>query len=213
LVFSSSNPSILSAGIDFTELYNPNDERLPKFWYSFQQLFLDLYGSRLAIVGAIEGHAPAGGCMLAMACDYRVMAASSSEGKSSGMIGLNESQFGIVAPPFMAQLMLRTVGFREGEKALSLGKLYSSEEALEIGLVDDIVDRDLVLDASLKKATEFAKVPSHARFGSKMLARKPFIDDLIATRDEDVSNFCNFVKNDGVQKGLGAYLDKLKQRK
>lgn len=211
VVLSSSNPAILSAGLDLTELYNPTGERLPKFWNSFQQLFLDLYGSRLAVVCAIEGHAPAAGCMIAMACDYRVMAAS-EEGKKHGTIGLNEAQFGILAPPWLAQLMIRTIGFRKAEEALSLGTLFSPEDALKIGLVDRVVKSDLVLDTSYEVVSQFAKMPSQARFGSKMLARKSYLDELIASRDADVSHFCNFIQNDAVQKGLGSYLDKLKQK-
>ncbi len=210
VVLASSNPAILSAGLDLTELYNPDKERLPKFWGSFQQLFLDLYGSRLAVIGAIEGHAPAAGCMLAMACDYRVMA--SSDGEKHGTIGLNEAQFGIAAPPWLGQLMIRTIGFRKGEQALTLGALYSPEDALNIGLVDKVVKSETVLDASYEAARTFAKIPPQARVASKMLARKEYLDELIENRDADTSHFCNFILNDTVQLGLGAYLEKLKRK-
>ena len=51
-----------------------------------------------------------------------------------------------------------------------------------------------------------------AKDGGKMLARKQYLDELIASRDADTSHFCNFVQNDAVQRGLGSYLDKLKQK-
>jgi 3,2-trans-enoyl-CoA isomerase len=191
-------------------LYNPNEERLPKFWNSFQQLFLDLYGSRLAVIGAIEGHAPAAGCMLAMACDYRVMAAS--EGKNRGTIGLNEAQFGIAAPPWLGQLMIRTIGFRKAEEALAMGTLFSPEDALSIGLVDKVVQSESVLDTSFEMASRFAKIPPQARVASKMLARKEYLDEVITSRDADTSHFCNFIQTDTVQKGLGAYLESLKRK-
>jgi 3,2-trans-enoyl-CoA isomerase len=210
VILSSSNPAILSAGLDLTELYNPDIKRLPKFWNSFQQVFLDLYGSRLAIIGAIEGHAPAAGCMLAMACDYRIMA--ESQGKKSGTIGLNESQFGILAPPWLGQLMIRTIGFRKAEEALCLGTLFKPEDALKIGLVDKVVQSDIVLKTSYEVAKQFTKIPSQARFGSKMLARKPYLDELISTREADTSYFCKFIQNNAVQHGLGIYLEKLKQK-
>ena len=148
--------------------------------------------------------------MLAMACDYRVMAAS--EGKKHGTIGLNESQFGILAPPWMAQLTIRTIGFRKAEKALTLGTLFSPEDALQVGLVDEVVKSDLVLKRSHEIASQFTKIPPLARSGSKMLSRKTYLDELIACRDEDISYFCNFIQNDTVQRGLGSYLEKLKQK-
>jgi len=215
LVLASSNPSILSAGLDLTELHNPNPKRLPQFWNSFQQLFLDLYGSRLAVVCAIEGHAPAAGCMLAMACDYRIMASPSgvddNKGKNGvvGTIGLNEAMFGIAAPPWLGQLMIRTIGFRKAEEALSLGKLFSPYEALDLGLVDKTVATDLVLKKSHDVAASWAKIPAHARVASKMLARQEYIDELIVNREKDTEMFCEFIQNDVVQAGLGAYLHSL----
>ena len=103
VILSSSNPKIFSAGLDVSELVSPNPDRLPKFWNSLQQLYLDLYGSRLAVVAAIQGHAPAAGCFLAMACDYRIMSSGDIGGEGGGdmkkrfvpTIGLNETQLGI----------------------------------------------------------------------------------------------------------------------
>ena len=101
LILASSTP-VFCAGLDLTELYQPR--RLVEFWTAFQQLFLDLYGSRLATIAAVSGPAPAAGCMLAMACDYRIIKVS-----GNAVIGLNEAQFGIIAPPWMADLMVHTV--------------------------------------------------------------------------------------------------------
>ena len=88
-VLKSSNPSIFCAGLDLMELHQPSEERLPQFWNAVQQVYLDVYGSRLAVIGAIEGHAPAAGCMLALCCDYRIMTSS-----SKATIGFNETKLG-----------------------------------------------------------------------------------------------------------------------
>ena len=216
MVLASTNPSTLCAGLDLNELYNPDPNRLASFWRSFQQVFLDLYGSRLATIGAIGGNAPAAGCMLALACDYRIMQASvtDSQGKvRSPLIGLNEAKFGIAAPPFLGQLMLRTVGFRRGEMALALGTLFTPEQALDMGMVDELApSEEEVMAQSVKRAVQWGKIPAHARVASKMLARKEFLDDLEANRDEDVEHFMNFVLNEKVQANLGAYLESLKKK-
>lgn len=215
MVLASSFPSTLSAGLDLNELYNPDSDRLTKFWSSFQQLFLDLYGCRLAVIAGITGNAPAAGCMLALCCDYRVMASSpsSSGGGKPAMIGLNEAKFGIVAPPFLGNLMLRTIGMRRGEAALSLGTLYTPEQALEIGLVDEIVPLEQVIPRSKEVALHWASVPPHARVASKMLARQKYVEELVDTRNEDIEHFRRFVLNDKVQSNLGAYLESLKKKK
>mmetsp|Transcript_14841 Transcript_14841/g.23189 ORF Transcript_14841/g.23189 Transcript_14841/m.23189 type:complete len:300 (+) Transcript_14841:47-946(+) len=206
LVLNSSVGSILSAGLDLTEMYNPDPVRLPEFWRSFQQVYLDLYGSRFACIAAIEGHAPAAGCMLVMACDYRIMAAG------KGTVGLNESKFGIVAPPFLGQLMISTIGQRQAEKALALGTLFSPVEALDIGLVDEVVAKEEVMPRAMEEASKWAKIPPFARVSSKMLARKQFLAQLVATRDQDTDDFCAFVQTEGVQQALKLYLEQLKQK-
>jgi 3,2-trans-enoyl-CoA isomerase len=202
----TSSQKVYCAGLDLTELHQPNEGRLITFWTALQQVYLDLYGSRLATIAAISGAAPAAGCMLAMACDYRVASTKS-------VIGLNEAQFGIVAPPWMAQLMVDTVGRRKAEQALMLGTLYPSQQALEMGLVDSVVEPiDLVASAE-SVAKEWIKVPPHSRHASKMMLRKPQLEHLQEKRSQDLQLFLGLCLSDKVQKSLGVYLESLKNKK
>ena len=73
VILLSSNPKIYSAGLDIAELVAPKTGRLVRFWNLLQQVYIDLYGTRLATVVVIQGHAPAAGCLLALMCDYRIM--------------------------------------------------------------------------------------------------------------------------------------------
>jgi 3,2-trans-enoyl-CoA isomerase len=197
-------PEIFCAGLDLTELYKPDADRLPKFWESTQQVYIDLYGSRLATVAAIAGHAPAAGCMLALCCDYRIM--------SGGSIGLNESKLGIVAPPWLAKQYIDTIGHRRAELALSLGTLYNHKEALAVGLVDD-VQRANIVDHAKKQAAEWIRIPPPARIAVRKLTRQAQIDHLLATREADTEHFCSFVTNEKTQRNLGAYLESMKKKK
>ena len=192
------------------EMHQPDQKRLEDFWSSFQQVYIDLYGSRLACIAAIEGHAPAAGCMLTLACDYRIMAESDSNTKPT--IGLNESKLGIVAPPWLGELMINTIGHRPAEKSLALGLLYSPEEALKIGLVDEVVPKADVLPRAAEEAATWAKIPAQARVASKSLTRKKQIDHLLATRQKDIDHFCGFVNNEAVQCQLTMYLEMLKKK-
>ena len=243
VVLASTNPTIFSAGLDVSELVSPDEERLPRFWNSLQQVYIDLYGSRLATVAAIQGHAPAAGCFLAMACDYRLMSAGSVFGEKKKRhvptIGLNETRLGIAAPPWMGQLMVRTIGFRQAELALAMGTLFPPDEALGVGLVDGVVKADSMhshgdsveqgLKALLPSAIEgqasdplmqqaynqaktFAKIPPQARVASKMVTREDHIADIIEKRNADNDHFCGFVTQDAVQSNLTAYVEALKTK-
>ena len=88
VVFGSGVPSIFSAGMDLRSMHGRSTDELAAFWTAVQEMWLALYMTPLATVAAISGHAPAGGCLIALACDYRVLV----EGKYR--IGLNEAQIG-----------------------------------------------------------------------------------------------------------------------
>ena len=238
VILASSNPTIFSAGLDVAELIAPDPDRLGRFWNSLQQVYVDLYGSRLATVACIHGHAPAAGCFLAMACDYRVMYAGGniSGRKHVPTIGLNETQLGIAAPPWMGQLLVRTIGFRRAELALAMGTLYSPQTALGIGLVDEIVSSDTeqsvkdelqallpdkimkdqasnpVMQQAYNQAALFAQIPPQARVASKMVTRSEHLEDMIANRQQDTDHFCNFVTQEEVQNNLREYIQKLKTK-
>eukprot|EP00531_Pseudo-nitzschia_arenysensis_P008204 CAMPEP_0116128372 /NCGR_PEP_ID=MMETSP0329-20121206/7327_1 /TAXON_ID=697910 /ORGANISM="Pseudo-nitzschia arenysensis, Strain B593" /LENGTH=233 /DNA_ID=CAMNT_0003622511 /DNA_START=389 /DNA_END=1090 /DNA_ORIENTATION=+ len=225
MILSSALPNkIFSAGLDIsTELHNPNHDRLPEFWKSFQQVFLDLYGStKLTTIASLEGPAPAGGCMLALSCDYRIADASSS---SRATIGLNESHLGIVAPPWMCQQYMDVLGHRQAELALISGRLFAPKEALKMGLVDELVTDETASDddddddddddvsnvqqAAIARAKELARIPQGAKAAVKELTRMPLVNTLTADREKDVDFFCNFVTSKNVQVAIGRYLEAL----
>ena len=88
VVFGSGVQGIFSAGMDLRSMHGRSTDELAAFWTAVQEMWLALYMTPLATVAAISGHAPAGGCLIALACDYRVLV----EGKYR--IGLNEAQIG-----------------------------------------------------------------------------------------------------------------------
>lgn len=92
---------------------------------------LQVYSSRLVTVSAIKGACPAGGCCLSLCCDYRVMT-------DFGHIGLNEVALGIPVPLYWARLMGRLIGEGPAHKLCLSATLTSPEQALELGLVDEV---------------------------------------------------------------------------
>ncbi|XP_070617624.1 enoyl-CoA delta isomerase 1, mitochondrial [Erythrolamprus reginae] len=208
LVLTSAVPGIFSAGLDITEMYGRSEERLAEFWRAVQQLWILLYGSRLATVAAINGSSPAGGCLMALACDYRIMA---DNPKYS--IGLNETRLGIVAPFWFKDTLLNTVGHRASERALQLGLLFSPQEALRIGLVDELVPEEKMQARAAEVLAQWLAIPDHARQLSKAALRKPTLDHLLMHREADIQDFVRFVSRDAIQKSLQKYMEMLKQKK
>ncbi|KAJ3601739.1 hypothetical protein NHX12_032706 [Muraenolepis orangiensis] len=208
VIITSSVPRIFSAGLDILEMFRTSPEHCADFWKAVQEMWLKLYGSNLATIAAINGSSPAGGCLVSMACDYRIMADNPRYS-----IGLNETKLGIVAPYWFRDTMANTVGHRTTERALGLGLLYSPQEALEVGLVDELVPEDQVLTTATQTMGKWLAIDEHARQVTKSLMRKPTVDKLLFNREADVQNFVSFITQDSVQKNLGMYLKMLKSRK
>lgn len=114
---------VFTAGNDLLELYAPktSEARYTDFWITSNRFLAKLYKSRLSTVAAIRGACPAGGCMMAMVCDHRIMS-------SVGAIGLNEVQLGILVPKYWGLLMARLIGLKAAEKLLTVGKMVTPQE-------------------------------------------------------------------------------------
>ncbi|KAJ1097585.1 hypothetical protein NDU88_002703 [Pleurodeles waltl] len=208
VILTSALPRVFSAGLDITEMCGKSAEHYAAFWRAVQEFWLKLYTSNMVTVAAINGSCPAGGCLMALVCDYRVMA---DDPKFS--IGLNETKLGIVAPFWFKDTMTNTIGNRETEKALQLGYMYSPADALKVGLVDQLASADKVETVASTVMSEWLAIPDHARHLTKSMMRKPTRDRLVTHRDADITSFVNFVTKDSIQKSLQMYLESLKQRK
>ncbi|XP_046856703.1 enoyl-CoA delta isomerase 1, mitochondrial-like [Xenia sp. Carnegie-2017] len=178
MILTSAISKIFSAGLDITEFLSGDEDRLREFWKSFQNIWIKLYGSTLATIAAVNvlvylglGAAPAGGCLLALSCDYRIMASDAS-------IGPNETQLGIVAPTWFADTIVNTLGHRKTEHILCLGQMLSSNEAKTIGLVDEVVKKDDLLSTAKKEIEKWLAIPDKARSITKLMLRRATLETI-----------------------------------
>lgn len=129
-------------------------------------------------------------------------------------IGLNETRLGIVAPLWFQASMRNVISTRETEKALTLGAMYTTDEAAKIGLIDEIAnDKQDAIQRCTQFLVQFAKVSPDARAITKKNLRGKDISDLENNREADLQNFLFFVNQPKVQKGLELYLESLKTKK
>lgn len=205
LILTSGVPRVYSGGLDILSMYKPDEDKARIFWFTFQRLWMDLYLSRLPTVAAINGAAPAGGTILACACDYRIM-----NNNEKLRMGLNETLLGIVAPWWTVKMFVATVGQREAERALALGKLYAPSEALNVGLIDEAVESSQVGAAAEAELKKWINIDAGARFATKKLIREPLVQELINyDRENDIDAFIGVIGNPHTQKVMGAYLAQL----
>lgn len=208
VILTSDRPGVFSAGLDLMEMYGQNPAHYAEYWKAVQELWLRLYLSKLILVSAINGASPAGGCLMALTCDYRIMADNPKY-----TIGLNESLLGIVAPFWLKDNFVNTIGHRAAERALQLGLLFPPAEALRLGVVDEVVPEDQLHSQAHSVMAQWLAIPDHSRQLTKSMMRKATADNLIKQREADIQNFVSFISRESIQKSLHTYLEKLKQKK
>jgi Delta3-Delta2-enoyl-CoA isomerase len=204
---TSGVPKIFSAGLDLREFYKPKIENFQEFWEAFQDLTLTIYKSRLTSIAAINGAAPAGGCILSMACDYRIMV-------EGFVIGLNETQIGLVAPYWSILLMKNTVGNRVADLLIQTGELIPTKTALHYGLVDEFVLSNEELFEKCKiQMKKFSLIDQNAKYQSKLSVRKEFFEEFPKLKKEEIDAFPKFVTSKTFQQNIVLVLSKLQSKK
>lgn len=161
--------NFFSAGLDVIELYNYDEAKIELLFEALFKTMKTLISFSKPLVAAVNGHAPAGGCILAICADYRIMA----EGKFR--IGLNEVPVGIIMPPFIFETYAYWLGKGKAAKFVLEGKLCSTEEALNAGLVDEVLPQEEVLAASIEKVKFYTKFSANTWSKSKLNMRKSLI--------------------------------------
>ncbi len=174
-VVITGKENFFSAGLDLIELYHYNEEEARSFWNLFLNFSAKITAFKKPLVAAINGHSPAGGCVIALACDARVMA----EGKY--IIGLNEVPVGIIVPNSIFTLYSFWLGQANAYRNLLEGKLFSPEEALAVGLVDEVVKPESIMTAAERKVRKYMAFEANTWQQSKLNLRKEIIS---ATSDD-----------------------------
>ncbi|XP_031554485.1 enoyl-CoA delta isomerase 1, mitochondrial-like [Actinia tenebrosa] len=206
LILTSSLPKVFSAGLDLIkEMHNPDPKRLAVFWRGFQEMWLQLYGSRLATIAVVNGHAIAGGCVLASACDYRIMAPNYS-------LGLNETVAGIAVPFWVSQTLTNLVGKRVGERATLLSEMFSSDAALSSGLVDMVVAQENLMAEAQKQMKRWLAIPDSGRSLTKHTIRREMLENMRDDREEDIKDFVSYIMRESTQKFVQIQIDNIKQK-
>jgi 3,2-trans-enoyl-CoA isomerase len=167
-----------SAGLDLIELYDYDEQKIRQFWIDFLSMVTAMVSFRKPMVAAISGHSPAGGCVLALCCDYRVMA----EGKY--IIGLNEVPVGIIVPESIFHLYAFWIGNAPAYRNMLEGKLMSTEEALSSRLVDELVKPESILYAAERRIQKYIQLDARTWQQSKLNLRSELIKKVSTDQTE-----------------------------
>jgi enoyl-CoA hydratase len=145
--------NIFSAGVDLFRLLEGGDAYVAAFLPALADLIDGLQSFPKPLIAAINGHAIAGGGVIAFACDYRVMA------DGDATIGVPELRVGVPFPSGAFEIVRAAVPRAHLRDAVLRGSLSGSREALERALVHEVVDYDAVIDRAVEVGREMSRIP------------------------------------------------------
>ncbi len=202
----SGIPGRFSGGLDVPLLLALDRPAMAKVWQDFYSLLRALACSPIPVAAAITGHGPAGGTVLAIFCDWRGMA------EGDWKMGFNEVQVGIPLPPVILGALKRQVGAREAERLGVGGLVFSAAEAARLGLVDELIPLERVVDRAVEWCQSLLALPPQAMTATRRGARADLaglfdhVDDELA---EVIANWWS----DEAQSVLRAVAAKLTRKK
>ena len=151
---------VFAAGADIKEMSDKDAVSMFKYIGRFQDVFTRLERLPKITIAAINGYALGGGCELALACDLRICADNTQMGQPEILLGVIPGAGG-------TQRLSRLVGVGRAKELIYTGRFVSAEEALRIGLVNEVVPADKVYERAVELASTFASGPTVALQAAK----------------------------------------------
>lgn len=159
--------SIFSAGVDLPRLLNEGGDYVPRFLKALDGLLRAAFLCPKPVVAAINGHAIAGGAILAFACDYRIM--------SSGRIGVPELVVGVPFPALPLEIVRFAIPQQHLQSMVYLGRTVESAEAKSMGIIDESVDVEFLTTRAGVIAGQLGSLPPQAFAMAKRQIRLPYV--------------------------------------
>ena len=204
---SGLKKDVFTAGNDLNELYAPktSPERYKDFWITHNSFLARLYRSPLVTIAAIRGACPAGGCVMALSCDHRIVTEQTQ-------IGLNEVALGIPVPEYWAKLMARTIGQRQAEQILEFGTMVDAESAKALGLVDAVASNGDLLTTAEAAMVQRLKSPDSGRRATKQFLRAEFSKQWEAYCTEEYVGGWKMLSSPGMIQALEGVFQRLAKK-
>ena len=172
----SGAPGSFSAGLDVREVTSGAAavESLVRAFWGLQER---LVRAPKPVIAAITGHCPAGGMVIALLCDHRIMA------RGEFAIGLNEVQVGLYPGDTIHRAYVRLIGAARAASLLSRGALLDPQAALAAGLVDELAAPQEVRSLAVAHAQSLLRLPPRAYARTRALVRADLVEIYAAPRE------------------------------
>lgn len=162
--------NIFSAGADLFRVVDASPSDVERFLTALGAALVRIFTFPRPVVAAVNGHAIAGGCILACACDYRLAVSGPAS------IGVPELRVGVPFPAMALEILRAVVPPQHLQDLVYTGKLCAPDEARRVGLVDDVVALDALMERAVGLAADFTTLPVASFAATKQMLRQPAME-------------------------------------
>ncbi|WP_240376939.1 enoyl-CoA hydratase/isomerase family protein [Bacillus piscicola] len=199
IIITGQGKKSFAAGADISWIR----DRVPLDIYgsAVQDVLLDVYRSHKPVIAAVNGYALGGGCELMTACDIRIAS-------DTAKMGQPEINLGILPAGGGTQQLTKLVGLAKAKELILTGKVITAEEALTIGLVNDVVPQEDVLETAIDMAKTLAAKPPVAVKLAKIALNESTTADLNSGMALEKALQAVLFGTKDKQEGVDAFLNK-----
>ncbi len=203
IIITGSGQKAFCAGADLKERTTFNEIQVKEFIYTIRNLFTSIEFLNKPVIAAVNGVALGGGTELALACDIRIASMNAS-------MGLTETRFAIIPGAGGTQRLPRLIGRGKAKELIFTGRRVEAEEALQIGLVNQICKQEVLLDQCLKMAAMICETGPIAIEQAKYAINYGLETDLHTGLGIESNAYWVTIPTDDRLEGLAAFQEKRK---
>ena len=198
--------TIFSAGVDLRKLSEGDDAYATEFVPLLVQSVLALYRLEKPVVAAVNGHAIAGGCIIACSADVRLMA------DGSGRIGVPELRVGVAFPSAALEIVRATLPPQHVQPVIYGGQTYPPAEARALGLIDEIVAPEYLEESAVAEAHQLATIDAHVFAVTKRQLRAPTLRRIARSSDDFDPIVAEIWRQPATRERIRAYIERTFRR-
>jgi len=195
VLLASAHPKLFCPGLDLVALVEYDRPAMERFMSRFEEASLALYALRKPLVAAVTGAAVAGGCILALTADHRIL-------RQGSPIGLNEVRVGVPLPWWVVTLLRASLDPAAFTRVALLGRNFTDGEARDVGLVHEVLPGDGLESAALARLEELASRDTTALGTTKAWLRHQALTEMRAGGAERRSEFLDAWFSPGAQQKI-----------
>jgi enoyl-CoA hydratase/carnithine racemase len=202
-ILLTAGGKIFCPGLDLQELYPLDRPAMERFMRRFSAAVLSLYAFPKPVVASMHGHALAGGCVLGLCADWRVV-------RRGALVGLNEVKVGVPLPFGVALIVRDAVPKNRVAEVALLGRNHSDDEALRAGLADELAEPGEVEKIARERLEEFVSKDGTSFSVTKRYLRSPVIERIRANNLSLLPEWLDGWFSPGTRERIAAIVEELK---